>query len=982
MKTLRVAVEGCCHGQLDKIYASILNVQKRSGKAVDLVLICGDFQSIRNSHDLQTMSVPDKYKELGNFYEYYSGAKVAPIPTIFIGGWWERLTLGNHEASNYLWELFHGGYVCHNIYYLGAAGVVNFGGLRIAGMSGIFKDHHYDMGFYEKHPLERSDIKSIYHLRSYSVFKLAQADIFLSHDWPLGIARHGNVDELLKYKSFLKREIQENTLGSPPGLFLLERLQPSYWFSAHLHVKFEAAFHHPASPQPVANPDEIDLSDSDDDQAEQAPAETGPKTTRFLALDKCLPKRQFLEILEIPIGEERPLELQLDREWLAILRATQPLLNLTRASSRLPTDGEVQERIKEELAWVQQQDRSFFFPPDFCPTAPAHGQPNADKDRDEWKNLEVSRDYDYELLKDRLQILRDLRKKGDVSAMIFNLRTSLSRNLGDMGNPFLYENTHVGTKTLIEDYIDEVTKQLTFIADAEIAGMSIQDKLEFFRNVQVAFGRTALLLSGGGTFGLAHIGTIKALWEQKLLPRVMTGSSAGSIVAGIFCCKTDKEVQQLLDPRHINLNFFERPYEQGNPFIMLSRLLKHGVIRDVEVFNECLIDNIGDITFAEAFNRTRRILNITVSSSTSYEMPRLLNYLTAPNVLIRSAVAASSAVPFVFKAAPLMAKDANKNIVPWNPSGHKWIDGSVEGDLPMQRISELFGVNHFLVAQTNPHIIPFLNPSEQSSTRLGSLVKSISGIVGGELQHRLSQLIELGIYNNVLLKVHAMICQKYVGDITIVPNMQWSYYFELLSNPYVKMAKTYTNAGERAAWPRIAILRNHCTIEQCLSQNITRLRERLIVAHSDEPLTQALTPLVTHLPVTSQPTSANPVLENEKMAKASFQLGLSPIHAVTFAPTLETAIKDGPDEHSFASRASVIRNHKSAGDVRSVLKKFVPLGNDMGNGAAINNSNRILIREPGTQQMKEPLFYLQLTFDDSSDEDEAQIVPHGRIVSP
>ncbi len=106
---------------------------------------------------------------------------------------------------------------------------------------------------------------------------------------------------------------------------------------------------------------------------------------------------------------------------------------------------------------------------------------------------------------------------------------------------------------MIEDYIDEVVKQLHFICDADIPGMSIHDKLDFFRDVQIAFGRTALLLSGGGTFGLAHIGTIKALWEQKLLPRVMTGSSAGSIVAGIFCCKTDKEIQQMLDPRHINL---------------------------------------------------------------------------------------------------------------------------------------------------------------------------------------------------------------------------------------------------------------------------------------------------------------------------------------------------------------------------------------------------------------------------------------------
>jgi lariat debranching enzyme len=50
---------------------------------------------------------------------------------------------GNHEAANHLWELHYGGWVAPNIYYLGAAGVVRFGGLRIAGLSGIYNPRHY-----------------------------------------------------------------------------------------------------------------------------------------------------------------------------------------------------------------------------------------------------------------------------------------------------------------------------------------------------------------------------------------------------------------------------------------------------------------------------------------------------------------------------------------------------------------------------------------------------------------------------------------------------------------------------------------------------------------------------------------------------------------------------------------------------------------------------------------------------------------------
>jgi predicted acylesterase/phospholipase RssA len=63
-----------------------------------------------------------------------------------------------------------------------------------------------------------------------------------------------------------------------------------------------------------------------------------------------------------------------------------------------------------------------------------------------------------------------------------------------------------------------------------------------------------------------------------------------------------------------------------------------GALFDAQVLRAALKENIGDVTFQEAYNRTRRILNITVSTSANFEMPRLLNYLTAPNVLIWSAV--------------------------------------------------------------------------------------------------------------------------------------------------------------------------------------------------------------------------------------------------------------------------------------------------------------------------------------------------------
>lgn len=68
-----------------------------------LLLLVNNFilewnQAVRNEKDLESLNVPAKFRSMNSFWKYYSGEKVAPFPTIFIGG--------NHEASNYLWELW------------------------------------------------------------------------------------------------------------------------------------------------------------------------------------------------------------------------------------------------------------------------------------------------------------------------------------------------------------------------------------------------------------------------------------------------------------------------------------------------------------------------------------------------------------------------------------------------------------------------------------------------------------------------------------------------------------------------------------------------------------------------------------------------------------------------------------------------------------------------------------------------------------
>lgn len=66
---MKIAVEGCAHGELDKIYDCIETLQQREGIVVDLLICCGDFQAVRNSDDLCAMAVPQKYQHMCTFYK-------------------------------------------------------------------------------------------------------------------------------------------------------------------------------------------------------------------------------------------------------------------------------------------------------------------------------------------------------------------------------------------------------------------------------------------------------------------------------------------------------------------------------------------------------------------------------------------------------------------------------------------------------------------------------------------------------------------------------------------------------------------------------------------------------------------------------------------------------------------------------------------------------------------------------------------------
>lgn len=397
--SLCIAVQGCCHGELDAIYDRLKGYEEESGQKVDLLLCCGDFQSLRSTADYHSFAVPPKYHALGSFFRYYSGEKEAPVTTLFIGG--------NHEASQPLQELYYGGWVAPNIYYLGAAGVVNVAGVRIGGISGIYKSYDYTQGRFEQPPYDRSTMRSVYHVRNAEVYRLKclspenRLDIMLSHDWPQGIEQHGDTDSLLRQKPFFREEVHRNELGSPPNRELLDTLKPRWWFSAHLHVKFKAQVVHASpleatlEPTTLLVPSQVLPAITKHEPMQQAPKSTGDDEeitvkapmqhpsvttnfqslelskacgvpdltdlmTQFLSLDKCLPRRHHLSIVHVPCNGRKDC-LEYDLEWLAILKKTHYItcaekkrVNCPRDLARV-TDDDL-DYVRKRLAKRRQED--------------------------------------------------------------------------------------------------------------------------------------------------------------------------------------------------------------------------------------------------------------------------------------------------------------------------------------------------------------------------------------------------------------------------------------------------------------------------------------------------------------------------------------------------------------------------------------------------------------------------------------------------
>jgi NTE family protein len=463
---------------------------------------------------------------------------------------------------------------------------------------------------------------------------------------------------------------------------------------------------------------------------------------------------------------------------------------------------------------------------EWCEIAHAHDQISG---REQWKHTEQTRLYDFSQIRHRLDELRRHRLSKDDHALMFTLNEGIHGNMGGMGRADLYRPAKFGTKCLIEDYVSEVVGALEHIAQLDDGTISREQKLDFFHRARHSYGRPALMLSGGGAWGHFHIGVVKTLIENDLLPNVISGSSAGSLVTAVIGTHTDAELEES-NHQDALVNEAKKDAKWIDKILLGERSQIN--VRDLEEMVERLVPNL---TFQEALELTGRNINISVAPAGLHQTSRLLNAIASPNVYIRTAVMASCAVPGVYPPVMLQAKNMHGEPQPYLPT-RRWVDGSVTDDLPAKRLARLYGVNLYIASLINP-IVLISKDIDDDQTPVPQALRNV-------LHHGATRLAKLGNsvsrnymqdwprFNLLVNMFSSLLNQKYKADINIYADFRKFDLRKIMSHVSDRELMQLAHQGELATWPKLERIR--------LSSRISLALDNILEKYGEDELRHAV----------------------------------------------------------------------------------------------------------------------------------------------
>ncbi|KAF9057597.1 acyl transferase/acyl hydrolase/lysophospholipase [Panaeolus papilionaceus] len=441
-------------------------------------------------------------------------------------------------------------------------------------------------------------------------------------------------------------------------------------------------------------------------------------------------------------------------------------------------------------------------------------------DFQQWKRIDEDPYYDWMLVRKVKRSLKNFREKNDVRGCLGVLETCIRANFAGIESSRLYSETFFGTKDLIEGYFDELEKSIRLIRDT--TEITVDEKKRFFKRANTNLGISALCLSGGASFGYYHCGVVRAFLDAGLLPRVITGTSAGGLIAALTCTHTDEELKVLLVPELANrITACEEPFSTW-----IQRVLKTGARFDsVTWARKCTFFTRGSMTFREAYERTGRILNISVIPADRHSPTKLLNYITAPDTVIWSALLASAAVPGILNPVVLMQKVKDGSLIPWS-WGSRFKDGSLRVDIPLQSLNLYFNVTHPVVSQVNPHVHLFFfaprgSAGKPVAHRKGKgwrgnfLLSAAEQWLKHELTKNFKVIRDLELLPPLLGQDWSSVfLQRFDGAVTIWPRTRIMDWLRILTDPDPPELERMLQVGQSVTWPKLHMIENRFRLEK------------------------------------------------------------------------------------------------------------------------------------------------------------------------
>jgi len=188
------------------------------------------------------------------------------------------------------------------------------------------------------------------------------------------------------------------------------------------------------------------------------------------------------------------------------------------------------------------------------------------------------------------------------------------------------------------------------------------------------------VFEGGGARGIAFIGAIQAMEEEKVEWERLAGTSAGALIAALLAsgCKSYEIRDRLSELDFSKLRgktFMNRIPIIG---IFLELMIHLGIYKNdyLETWVDSLLSEKGIKTFADLPDGKLKIIASDVSNGQMLIFPEDLNRyrMTPADLKVSTAVMMSASMPFFFRPVIWKSKDRNKSYI---------LDGGLLSNFPI-----------------------------------------------------------------------------------------------------------------------------------------------------------------------------------------------------------------------------------------------------------------------------------------------------------